>query len=239
MPFARARRSAPVHQRQTAPVREEELAPEVSPANVAGRRVSGPSQGFGQLWRKRFWVLLDPAYPPTDVVHEWKRNFSEFWPGQSELTGRIEEHAVASADLEMPAGTKIATGLVVVRSDADSFTLMTLQGHMFAGWVRFSAHEDGSRTRVEVEVLMRAGDPLYEAGLMLGGHKTEEEFWKQTLVKVARHFDQQPSVEMAATLEDGRRQWSRVRNTWYNAAIRTQVQRGWHLLKSLQGRLRG
>lgn len=239
MPFARVRRSAPMHRRQAEPVREEELAPEVSPTNVAGRRVSGPSQGFGQLWRKRFWVLLDPAFPPTDVVHEWKRNFSEFWPGESQLTGRIDEQAVTGADLEMPAGTKIATGLVVVRSDVDSFTLMTLQGHIFAGWVRFGARDDGPTTRVEVEVLMRAGDPVYEAGLMLGGHKREEEFWKQTLVKVASHFDQPAPVAMEATLEDGRRQWSRVRNTWYNAAIRTQVQRGWHWLTALPGRLRG
>ena len=237
MPFARVRRSNAVHRRHAAPVREEELAPEVSPSNVAGRRVSGPSQGFGQLWRKRFWVRLNPAYPPTDVVHEWKRNFSAFWPEGSQLTGRIEEQAVAGADLEMPAGTKIATGLVVVRSDVDSFTLMTLQGHMFAGWVRFSAREDGATTRVEVEVLMRAGDPVYEAGLMLGGHRTEEEFWKQTLRKVAAHFRQQPAVEMAATLEDPGRQWSRVRNTWYNAAIRTQLQRGWRWLTSLPGRL--
>jgi hypothetical protein len=219
-------------------VREEDLAPDVAATNVAGRRMVGPSQGFGQLWRKRFWLFLDPPYPPTDVVHEWRRNFSEFWPGDSQLKGRIEEQEVTGADLEMPAGARIATGLVVVRSDADSFTLMTLQGHMFAGWVRFSAHDDGPKTRVEVEVLMRAGDPLYELGLLLGGHGTEEEFWKQTLRKVAGHFDQGPSVERAATLEDSSRQWSRARNIWYNAAIRTQLQRGWSLLKSIPGRIR-
>src|SRR5438445_787110 len=42
-------------------------------ANVAGRRVAGAAQGFGQLWHKRFRVRLDGArVSPQEVIRVWK-----------------------------------------------------------------------------------------------------------------------------------------------------------------------
>ena len=35
---------------------------------------------------------------------------------------------------------KLSTGVMVLYADEESFTLMTPQGHMFAGWITFSAH---------------------------------------------------------------------------------------------------
>jgi hypothetical protein len=34
---------------------------------------------------------------------------------------------------------------------------------------------------VQVQVLLRAGDPLYELALPLGGHRKEDRFWQHTL----------------------------------------------------------
>ena len=39
----------------------------------------------------------------------------------------------------MPGGLKLSTGVLVLYADDESFTLMTPQGHMFAGWITFSA----------------------------------------------------------------------------------------------------
>ncbi|MEX1104242.1 MAG: hypothetical protein WED87_08325, partial [Dehalococcoidia bacterium] len=89
------------------------------------------------------------------------------------------------------------------------------------------------------EIEMRAGDPMYELGLMLGGHHREEQFWRETLTAVAARFGQRPEVRTEVRLRDRRRRWSKWRNVWHNAAIRTQLQRGWGWLGSLPGRLRG
>ena len=48
-------------------------------------------------------------------------------------------------DLTMPGGLKLSTGVLVLYADEESFTLMTPQGHMFAGWITFSAFDDGRR----------------------------------------------------------------------------------------------
>lgn len=211
--------------REGGQVREEEL-PAADLPNIAGRRLIGPSAGFGQLWRKRFWMVLPPELAPEAVIGAWKNHFSEFWPGTNEfVVERMAEEEVAGADLELPLGMRVATGLVVLAAAADRFTLVTVEGHMFAGWVTFRGERKADGTRIEVELLMRASDPLYELGLLLGGHKREETFWRDTLARVAAHFEQSPQIEMEQTIEDRARQWSRARNTWNNAAIRTQVQR--------------
>ncbi len=188
--------------------------------------MSAPSTGFGQLWHKRFWMVLPADLSPVMVIGMWKHRFSDFWPGTNEfVVDRIAEDEVAGAELELPAGARVATGLMVLASAEDHFTLITIEGHMFAGWVTFRGEQTPEGTRIEVELLMRASDPLYEFGLTLGGHRREEEFWRDTLKRVAAHLGQAPGIEMESTLEDSARQWSRVGNTWNNAAIRTQLQR--------------
>ena len=49
--------------------------------SVTGKRVSGPLQGFGQLWQKTFRVPLDgSAMSPQEVIAVWKERFATFWP---------------------------------------------------------------------------------------------------------------------------------------------------------------
>ena len=62
---------------------------------------------------------------------------------------------------------------MVLYADDESFTLMTPEGHMFAGWITFSAAGDGEATVAQAQLLIRANDPLYEVGLTLGGHRQE------------------------------------------------------------------
>ena len=57
---------------------------------------------------------------------------------------------------------------------------------MFAGWITFSADEDDGATVAQAQVLMRASDPLFELGLMLGGHGQENRFWEHTLKRWPR-----------------------------------------------------
>jgi hypothetical protein len=59
---------------------------------------------------------------------------------------------------------QLATGVLVLYADDLSFTFMTPQGHMFGGWITFSASQGASGTELDIAILMRAGDPLYEIG---------------------------------------------------------------------------
>ena len=195
--------------------------------NVEGRDAVGPLQGFGSMWQKTYKVRLRGAtVPPTEVIKTWKEQFPKFWPAGNRffapLTG-IAPGEVALLNLAMPGGMSLSTGVLVLYADEESFTLMTPQGHMFAGWITFSAYEEDGNTVAQAQVLMRANDPMYEAGLRFGGHKTEDVFWQHTLTAVAAEFGVEGAVETRVVCVDARFQWSYVRNIWHNAAMRTAM----------------
>lgn len=202
---------------------------EGSPIGGAGaRRQMGAIQGFGQLWQKTTRIRLDrSAVMPEEVIATWKAHFPEFWPERqgrfhAPLTG-LELGEVARLELRAPGGLKLSTGVMVLYSDAESFTFMTPEGHVFAGWITFSAFRDGPSTVVQVQILMRAQDPLGELGLALGGHRMENAFWERTLANVAAHF----GVEAAATTEsvcvDARRQWRRAGNLRHDIVLHSSL----------------
>ena len=72
------------------------------------------------------------------------RLLAERQPFFAPLTG-IAPGEVAALDLSMPGGLKLSTGVLVLYADDESFTLMTPQGHMFAGWITFSAYARTAR----------------------------------------------------------------------------------------------
>jgi hypothetical protein len=198
--------------------------------NVTGRRVTSPIQGFGKMWQKTYRVRLDGVeITPEEVVADWKRNFGEFWPRKNWFFGSLEgikPGDVALLNLHMPLGMKLCTGVLVLYADDDSFTVMTPEGHQFAGFNTFSAFRDADgATVVEIRALVRGSDPLYEVALSLGvGHWMEDRFWFQTLRNLGEHFS---AAEAEPTLErvcvDKRRQWRQWRNIWHNALIRSAL----------------
>ena len=117
---------------------------------------------------------------------------------------------------------------MVLYADEVSFTLMTPEGHMFAGWITFSAFDDGDGVVAQTQVLMRAQDPIGELGLTFGGHGKENTFWKQTLVgarRVARRRGRRGDDEVVCV--DRKRQWSRATNVRNSVAIRSTL----HMLR--------
>jgi hypothetical protein len=204
-----------------------ERRPGVRGTNVDGRRLHGAIQGFGKLWQKTYTVS-GLAVSPEHAIAEWKAHFAEFWPPGNRFAGSltgIQPGEIALLDLAI-GGTKLSTGVLVLYADDRSFTFMTPQGHMFGGWITFSAEPgDEGTTTVQAQVLMRASDPVYEVGLALGGHRKEDVFWRKTLTAVARHLGEaEPRVTEQVVCVDKRRQWSRWRNVWYNSAIRSMGQ---------------
>jgi hypothetical protein len=196
--------------------------------NVQGRQVHSPIQGFGKMWQKTYKVTLGDDVTPNEVIRVWKERFPEFWPKGNAFYGPIagiNPGDVALLNLSMPGGMKLSTGVLVLYADEESFTLMTPEGHMFAGWITFSSYPTGLGTVAQAQVLMRASDPIYELGLGMGGHKKEDKFWRETLTALAAHFGVEGDYEQLMKCVDKKRQWNRARNVRQNAAIRTSMYR--------------
>ena len=196
--------------------------------NVEGKRLASPIQGFGKMWQKTYQVRLRrEGVSPTDLIATWKQRFPEFWPEGNAFYGPLTGIApgeVALLNMSLPGKMKLSTGVMVLYADEESFTLMTPQGHMFAGWITFSASEHEGETVAQAQVLMRASDPIFELGLAMGGHKQEDRFWNDTLASVAAHFGEPDrEVETQVVCVDKKRQWSKWRNVWHSSAIRSTL----------------
>jgi hypothetical protein len=196
--------------------------------NVAGRRLTGPVQGFGKMWQKSYRMKAGAQIAPEQAISTWKEHFPEFWPQGNRFAGAltgINPGDVALLDLAIGGGVKLSTGVFVLYADAESFTLMTPQGHMFAGWITFSAEREGDDTVVQALVLMRANDPLYEIGMTFGGHRKEDKFWAATLTALGERLGlPEPKVDTKTTCVDSKRQWRHANNVWHNSMIRSVLQ---------------
>jgi hypothetical protein len=196
--------------------------------NVAGRRLTGPVQGFGKMWQKTYRMNAGTQITPEAAIAMWREHFPEFWPKGNRFAGAltgINPGDVALLDLSIGGGVKLSTGVFVLYADAESFTLMTPQGHMFAGWITFSAEREGDDTLVQAQVLMRANDPLYEIAMIMGGHRKEDKFWAATLTALGLRLGvPDPQVDARNTCVDSKRQWRHSRNVWHNSMVRSVLQ---------------
>ena len=197
--------------------------------NVTGKRVTSPVQGFGKLWQKTYKVAISQSLiEPADLITMWKQEFGTFWPKGSSfyggsLTG-IQPGDVALLNVALAGPMQLSTGILVLYADEESFTFMTPEGHMFAAWITFSSYAVEGDTIAQVQILLRAGDPLYELGMAFGGHKKEDHFWFATLEALAdRAGATHTKVELTTTCIDKKRQWSNARNIKHNAAIRSSI----------------
>jgi hypothetical protein len=200
-------------------------------ANVHGHRLSGTLQGFGQLWQKTFRTRLrDANLGPAEVMRVWKDEFATFWPRGlgmprmfAPLTG-IAPGEVGVINIDVPGGVVLSTGVLVIYADEESFTFMTPEGHMFAGWITFSAGQEGTDVLLQIQVLIRAYDPLTELAMMLGANRGEQRFWERTLGSVAARFGPPDAVvETEISRVDGRRQWSRAGNIFRSSNFRPRI----------------
>ena len=196
--------------------------------NVAGRRLTGPVQGFGKMWQKTYRLAVGTAVSPEQAITAWKAHFPEFWPKGNRFAGAltgISPGDVALLDLAIGGGVKLSTGVFVLYADEESFTLMTPQGHMFAGWITFSAEGGTGGTVVQAQVLMRANDPLYELGMTFGGHRKEDVFWAETLTTLGRYLGAGDlTVTTRTVCVDSSRQWRHAGNVWHNSMVRSVLQ---------------
>jgi len=194
--------------------------------NVAGRRLVGPLQGFGQLWQKTYRIRLEGrAVEPADVIRDWKANYAIFWPkGNRFYAPAIVPGEVALINAQSLGGVQVSTGIRVIYADEESFSFMNAAGHPAAGMVTFSAAREDDGTYAQVQLLIRANDPFYDLMLPLYGQRAEDDVWTHTLRALAAHLGADASnVSLERTLVDRHRNWSQAKNIWQNAAIRSGI----------------
>jgi anti-anti-sigma regulatory factor len=204
--------------------------------NVEGRRLFGPLQGFGQLWQKTYRIGLRATHlTPQEVIATWKVSVPKlkpptkrFYPGSL----GIAPNALVLIDAQTPGGP-ISTGVMVLYAGAESFTLMTPAGHPEAGWVTFSSYVEEGCTFAQVQVMARAGDPLYELAFRLAGSELQDGIWTHVLTALATELGTSGEVKMDKTLLDPKLQWERAWNIWYNAQLRTLLSSPIKLLGSI------
>lgn len=194
--------------------------------NVDGRQTLSPLKGFGQLWQKTYQVRLKgAAVLPTEVVRVWKERFPEFQPPENRFypsVAGVKPGEVVLINAMTPGGP-VSTGVMVMYSDDESFTLMTPQGHPESGWVTFSAFESNGCTVAQVQSLARANDPIYEIAFRLVGSSLQENIWRHVLASLAKHFAVSATVELTKSCIDPRLQWSEIGNIRHNAQMHTLI----------------
>ncbi len=193
--------------------------------NVTGKRLSGPLQGFGQLWQKTYRVRLEGTQvSPQEIVAVWKREFGSFWPAGARFYAPFAEIAPGEVGLinqDVGGRQVLSTGVMVIYADDVSFTFMTPEGHIFAAMITFSADTDDGGPAAQVQALVRASDPFYEAMLMGGGHNRENAHWVATLTNLVARFGAHGEPTVRQVCIDRNRQWRHASNIRHNAAIRS------------------
>ncbi|OUC07773.1 hypothetical protein RY27_12920, partial [Litorilinea aerophila] len=136
--------------------------------NVDGRRLTGPVQGFGQLWQKTYRVRLEGVeVAPETVVSWWKAHLPELMPDDSRFYPSLSgvapgEVLLINATLPgIPGGMPVSTGVLILYADDESFSVMTPDGHPESGFNTFSSYDDGGVTVCQIQSLARANDPIY------------------------------------------------------------------------------
>lgn len=193
----------------------ERLA-ETGGVNVAGRRLNGPQQGFGQMWQKTYKVRI-PGVAPERVISEWKANYGSFWPRHSRFNAPVagirpgEVGGIQSMQM-------LSTGVMVMYADDTSFAFMTPEGHPFAGWITFSAYVDDD-TFGQVQLIIRPSDPIWDFVFLLGFARGEDAMWQHTVRSLAAHFGVNAEAETELVKVDRKRLWRNAGNVTKNAAI--------------------
>lgn len=193
----------------------------VNAGRVQGRRLTGPQQGFGKMWQKTYKVAI-PNQTPQQVISTWKAEYGRFWPSNSKFFAPMAGIQPGEVGLIKSTSGPVAlsTGVLVLYSDDVSFSYMTPEGHPFAGFITFSAHaEESVGTVAQAQLLIRANDPAYEAGMMLFGAKSEDRMWQHTLRSLADYLGSSSLVDTKVICVDQKRLWKNFKNLRFNGAL--------------------
>jgi hypothetical protein len=188
---------------------------------------SGQIKGFGKMWQKTFWLMIDkPEFTASDIILKLMQNFvafqvpENFFYPTSKGINPDPPRALVFIDSATPGGI-VSTGIYVLYVDDTSFTYITPQGHPEAGWITFSAKEENGKIRLQIQGLIRASDPFFEIAYAIAGQAFQEKIWLNVLTQMAKHLGIEDNGQMVKYKPSNSCQWGKFGNIWYNAQLRS------------------
>jgi hypothetical protein len=90
--------------------------------------------------------------------------------------------------------------------------------------ITFSSQLVGTTTSAQVQLIIRAQDPMVELAMAFGGHRKEDKIWIHTLTQLAQHLGiEEPVVDKQVVCVDRKRQWRRAGNIKHDAVLHTMT----------------
>jgi uncharacterized protein (UPF0548 family) len=141
-----------------------EDAPPGLPSGVSHDKLQGPRDGAGPLFHRRYVAIIRRSrLSPEQLIERVASDPDRAAPSEfatfKKTHGREGEMAVGDEFLVRMPGPWDGPVRVIERT-ACSFRLATLEGHLEAGQIQFSAEEHGEAITFRIESWARAGDRL-------------------------------------------------------------------------------
>lgn len=144
-----------------------------------------PQEGVGTLERKRFWADVEgTGRTAEEAMRDLAARFQEVTPWLMDLDAEPgAPHGVAEGltlTMELPLRGRVQVR--VIETTPTRITLVTLRGHMLAGYVQFEAEPREGGFRFEVRTVDRASSTLDWLALHPIGGRVQDANWT-TLVE--------------------------------------------------------
>ena len=147
-----------------------------------------PSEGVGPLRRKRFWAdIKGSRHTPTALVEEFREHGAEVMPlefsAEPGTPRTVEEGTTLTLGLPLRGNVQVRVEEVAPRR----VTFSTVEGHMLAGMIQFTASGDKrNAVRFLVEIHARAANLLDLLAMSTVGDSLQRSNWEEVVARVVR-----------------------------------------------------
>jgi len=181
-------RTTPLHRSEVEGSWPDDAPPPLRP----GEELQPPEAGVGPLFHRVYRIRIrDTALSPERVIAEMTSDLDRVAPTEfasfNKVLGREGAMAVGDEYVVRMPGPWDGPVRVVERTPT-SFRLATLDGHLEAGQIEFSARVDGAMLEFRIESWARAGDRL--SNLLYDRLRMSKEvqlhMWTSVLERVAK-----------------------------------------------------
>jgi uncharacterized protein DUF1990 len=187
-------RTTPMHRAEVAGSAADDAPPPLPPG-VSDAEVQLPEHGAGPLFHRRYRARIrDAKYSPEELMALVSAGPDRVAPTEFASFQKVhgDERRMAVGDefvVRMPGPWDGPVRVVDVQPT--SFRLVTLDGHLEAGQIEFSAGREGDRLVFRIESWARSGDRLSD---LLYDHvrmakEIQLHMWTSLLERVARLAD--------------------------------------------------
>jgi Domain of unknown function (DUF1990) len=181
-------RTTPFHRSEVEGALPDDAPPPLQP----GDELQPPEAGAGPLFHRVYRARIrDSSLSPERVIAEMTSELDRVAPTEfarfSKVLGREDRMAVGDEYVVRMPGPWDGPVRVVARTST-SFRFATLEGHLEAGQIEFSARDDGPMLEFRIESWARAGDRfsnlLYDRLRM--SKEVQLHMWTSVLERVAK-----------------------------------------------------